>query len=194
MKNKMVIIIVAVVVLFGGLFFVTNYKNKKVVDGSDNPYGKDKLNQQTIDSLDDPLYQNIIQPNDLEERIESGESTTVYFFSPDCVHCQRTTPVLVPLAEDNDIDLVQMNLMEFEDEKAESYSAFSSSNSIKFICTKSISLSSASGTKTGVVRCQCTQSGLKKYMLVYSLLSILTYKLIILILFCLYYLSKFYIV
>ncbi|HLR24123.1 MAG TPA: thioredoxin family protein [Pseudogracilibacillus sp.] len=119
MKNKMVIIIVAVVVLFGGLFFVTNYKNKKVVDGSDNPYGKDKLNQQTIDSLDDPLYQNIIQPNDLEERIESGESTTVYFFSPDCVHCQRTTPVLVPLAEDNDIDLVQMNLMEFEDEKAE---------------------------------------------------------------------------
>lgn len=69
--------------------------------------------------MDDPLYQNIIQPNDLEERIESGESTTVYFFSPDCVHCQRTTPVLVPLAEDNDIDLVQMNLMEFEDEKAE---------------------------------------------------------------------------
>lgn len=118
MKNKMMIIIIAIVVLFGGLYFVTSYKNKQATGGSDNPYGKDMLNQQTIDSLDDPLYQNIIQPNDLEEKIESGESTTVYFFSPDCVHCQRTTPVLVPLAEDNDIDLVQMNLMEFEDEKA----------------------------------------------------------------------------
>src|SRR5699024_1078472 len=119
MKNKMVIIIVAVVVLFGGLFFVTNYKNKKVVDGSDNPYGKDKINQQTIVSLDDQLYQNIIQPNDLEDRIESGESTTVYFFSLACVHCQRTTHVVVSLSVDNDIDLVQMMLMEFEDEKAE---------------------------------------------------------------------------
>src|SRR5699024_6845528 len=104
MKNKIVIIIVAVVVITGGLFFVTNYKNKTVVDDSNNPYGKDKLNKQTIDSLDDSVYDDIIHPNDLEERIESGESTTVYFFSPDCVHCQRTTPVLVPLAEDNDID------------------------------------------------------------------------------------------
>src|SRR5699024_12105469 len=108
MKNKMVIIIVAVVVLFGGLFFVTNYINKKVVDGSDNTYGKDKLNQQTIDSLDDQLYQNIIQPNDLEERIESGESTTVYLFSPDCVHCQRTTTVFLKLSEDIVIYLLKM--------------------------------------------------------------------------------------
>src|SRR5699024_548917 len=119
MKNKMVSIIVAVFVLFGGLFFVTNYKNKKVVDGSVNPYGKDKLNHQTIYNLVDLLYQNIILPNDLEYRLERRKSTTIYFFSPDCVHCQRTTTVLVPLVEDNDIDLVQMNLMEFEDEKAE---------------------------------------------------------------------------
>lgn len=116
MKNKMLIIIIAIVVLFGGLIFVTTYKNKQAIDGEENPYGKEKLNQETIDSLDDPLYQNIIQPDELEEKIDAGEAMTVYFFSPACVHCQRTTPVLVPLAEDNDIDVVQMNLMEFDEQ------------------------------------------------------------------------------
>src|SRR5699024_3384139 len=100
-------------------FFVADDKNKKVVDGSDNLFGKDIFLQETIDSLDDMLYLNIFQPNDLDDGIASVESTTVYFFSADCVHCQRTSRVVVPLAEDNDIDLVQMNIMEFEDEKAE---------------------------------------------------------------------------
>src|SRR5699024_4267082 len=77
--------------------------------------GKDKLHQETIDIIDDPLYQNIIVPEDLEDEIESGNPVTVYFFSPDCVHCQRTTPVLMPMAEDNDVDIVQMNLMEFDE-------------------------------------------------------------------------------
>src|SRR5699024_8351301 len=89
------------------------------VDCSVITYVKDKLNQQTINRLDDPLYQNIIQAKDLEDRIERGESTTVELIIPFCVHGQRTTTDLVTVAEDNDIDLVQMNLTEFEDEKAE---------------------------------------------------------------------------
>src|SRR5699024_9191262 len=44
------------------------------------------------------------------------EDVTVYFYSPTCIHCQRTTPVLVPLAEEMGVDIKKMNLLEFEDE------------------------------------------------------------------------------
>ncbi|HLS06481.1 MAG TPA: thioredoxin family protein, partial [Bacillota bacterium] len=79
------------------------------------PYGKDRLAQETIDQLDDPLYQNQMTPDALAETLEDGEDVTVYFYSPTCVYCQRTTPVLVPVAEDLGIDLKKLNLLEFKD-------------------------------------------------------------------------------
>lgn len=115
MKNKMFMIIGAVIILFVALYFVVDYKNKQAIDISGNPYGKDNLNQETIDQLDDPLYQNQITPDDLDEKINNGEEVTVYFYSPTCIHCQRTTPVLVPLAEELNVDIKKLNLLEFED-------------------------------------------------------------------------------
>src|SRR5699024_11690109 len=91
-------------------------KNKQAIDASDNPYGKDRLHQETIDQLDDPLYQNQITPDALAEKLDAEEDVTVYFYSPTCIHCQRTTPVLVPLAEEIGVDIKKMNLLEFEDE------------------------------------------------------------------------------
>lgn len=114
MKNKMFIIIAAILVLFGLLFFVTNYKNNQTVEDADNPYDKDKLRQETIDLLDDPNYQNIIVPDELDKKIESGEPTTVYYFSPTCSYCQQTTPILTPVAEDLGVDMVKMNLLEYD--------------------------------------------------------------------------------
>lgn len=113
MKNKMVFIIVVIAVLFVGLYAVNQYKNKQALDG-DNPYGKDNLRQETIDQLKDPLYGNIIVPEELDKKIESGEEVTVYYFSPTCVHCQKTTPVVVPLTEELNIDMKKMNLLEFD--------------------------------------------------------------------------------
>src|SRR5699024_11943785 len=46
----------------------------------------------------------------------SGEAVMVYFYSPRCVYCQRTTPVLVPLTEELNIDMKKLNLLEFKDE------------------------------------------------------------------------------
>lgn len=112
----MIAIIGAIVVLFGALYFVIDYKNKSAIESSGNPYGKDKLYQETIDQLDDPLYQNQITPDDLSEKIENGEDVTVYFYSPTCVHCQKTTPILVPVTEDLDVDMKKLNLLEFEEE------------------------------------------------------------------------------
>ncbi|MFC3040672.1 thioredoxin family protein [Virgibacillus xinjiangensis] len=116
MRNKMLLFAGVIVLLFIALYFVTNYQNNQAVDQSGNPYGKEDLDQATIDQLDDPLYQNQIRPEELSERIESGEPTTVYFYSPTCVYCQQTTPVLVPLTEDMDVEMVKLNLLEFEDQ------------------------------------------------------------------------------
>ncbi|WP_087973344.1 thioredoxin family protein [Oceanobacillus rekensis] len=116
MGKKMLIIIGVIVVLFIALFFVIDYKNNQALENSENPYGTNDLDQATIDQLDDPLYQNIILPNDLNEKINNGEEVTVYFYSPTCVYCQNTTPYLAPLAEDMDVDMKKFNLLEFGQE------------------------------------------------------------------------------
>lgn len=110
----MLIIVGVIVLLFAGLYFVNNYKNKQAVEDNENPYGKDSLKQETIDQLDDPLYQNIIVPEDLDAKLANGEDITVYYYSPTCVYCQKTTPVVVPIAEELGVDLKKMNLLEFD--------------------------------------------------------------------------------
>ncbi|WKA59614.1 thioredoxin family protein [Planococcus shenhongbingii] len=110
--KKMLIIGAVVVLIFGLIIFLTNQSNNQKL--ADNPYDKEDLNQATIDQLDDENYQNIILPDALDEQIASGEPTTVYFFSPTCSHCQATTPVLMPIAEDMGVDVQQYNLLEYE--------------------------------------------------------------------------------
>lgn len=110
--KKLLIIAGIVVVVFAGIIFLTNQANNEKL--ADNPYDTEDLEQATIDQLDDENYQNIVVPSDLEEQIASGDPTTVYFFSPTCQYCQQTTPVLMPVAEDMDIDVLQYNLLEYE--------------------------------------------------------------------------------
>lgn len=113
--KKVLIFLVIIIVLFAGVSILTKMQNEEKVSSENNKYGKDSLNQLTIEQLDDPNYQNLILPEDLEEKLANNEDVTVYFYSPDCPHCQRTTPVVAPLAEEMGIDLVQYNLLEFED-------------------------------------------------------------------------------
>ena len=110
--KKLLIIAGIVVVVFAGIIFLTNQANNEKL--AHNPYDTEDLEQATIDQLDDENYQNIVVPADLEEQIASGEPTTVYFFSPTCQYCQQTTPVLMPVAEDMDVDVLQYNLLEYE--------------------------------------------------------------------------------
>ncbi|MHA6251656.1 thioredoxin family protein [Oceanobacillus sp. CAU 1775] len=117
MGKKVIIIVGAIAILFVALFFAINYKNDKALEG-DNPYGTTDLDQATIDQLNNPLYGNQVLPDDLLEQVTSGESTTVYFYSPTCSFCQQTTPYLVPLSEDMNVDLKKLNLLEFGGEAA----------------------------------------------------------------------------
>ncbi|UOR13195.1 thioredoxin family protein [Halobacillus amylolyticus] len=114
MKKNMIIFGTILVALLVVLAFVVNYQNSQKAEG--NPYGKSNLEQATIEQLDDPNYQNQILPDELEKQINSGEPTTVYFYSPECVHCQRTTPVLVPIAQEMGIDMKKLNLLEFSNQ------------------------------------------------------------------------------
>lgn len=116
MGKKMIAIIGVIVVLIIALFFVVQYQNNQKTNGSDNPYGTSDLDQATIYQLDDPNYQNQILPDELESKLKNGEDVTVYFFSPTCSYCQNTTPYLVPLAEENGVDMKMLNLLEFPEE------------------------------------------------------------------------------
>lgn len=102
-----------IVVVFVLIMVLTNQANKSKL--SDSPYDKTNLKQSTIDLIDDENYQNIIMPDDLSAKIESGEPVTAYFFSPECVHCQEMTPRLTPLAKENDVDIVKYNILEYEE-------------------------------------------------------------------------------
>lgn len=69
-----------VIVLFIGIVLLTNMATSEKVEG--NPYGKDSLHPETVKLLDNEHYQNVITPDELEEDLSSGETMTVYFFSP----------------------------------------------------------------------------------------------------------------
>jgi len=80
----------------------------------DNPYDTDNLQQSTIDLLDDENYQNIILPDDLQAKIYSGEGVFAYMFSPDCGYCMQFTPKLMTVAEQEDIQIDQLNVLEYQ--------------------------------------------------------------------------------
>lgn len=108
-----------IVVIFVLIIILNNKSNETKL--TDNPYGKDNLDQQTIDLLDNENYQNIVQPADLDKQIESGEPTTVYYFSPDCPYCMEMTPRLMPIADDYGVHVYQLNMMEFGDHAKSEY-------------------------------------------------------------------------
>lgn len=99
------------VLIFGALIFVTNYQKKQQLEG--NPFGKEDLHPKTIEQLDDELYQNIILPEELEEKLAAGETITVYFYSPDCDACKIASPRLITKAKEMDVDVYLYNVLEF---------------------------------------------------------------------------------
>ncbi|MCR6107410.1 thioredoxin family protein [Salipaludibacillus agaradhaerens] len=111
--KKLIIFGSIIVVLFGAIGFLTHYQNTQTAQG--NPFGKKTLHNETVEQLDDPLYQNVILPDELEEKLANGEDATIYFYSGRCEYCNLATPILVPQAEEMGVDLQLFNLLEFEE-------------------------------------------------------------------------------
>ncbi|WP_248924922.1 thioredoxin family protein [Paenibacillus hamazuiensis] len=115
--KKLVIYLSVIVVLFGALYIVNQQSNKaKYGDARNNVYGipPEKLNPETLKQLNDPNYQNIILPDELNKKLSNKEDFFLYYFASTCPHCKKTTPVLAPLAKDLGVDVKQFNLEEFK--------------------------------------------------------------------------------
>lgn len=109
--KKIIFLSILVAALLIGAIVYSDISNREKAAG--NPYGKSTLHPATLEQLNDPLYDNQILPDDLKTRLENQEDLYVYFFSPTCEHCVATTPVLVPIAKDMNIDMKKHNLLEF---------------------------------------------------------------------------------
>ena len=112
--KKLLIIGGVIVAIFALIIVLNNQANKEKL--KDNPYGTTNLKQSTIDLIGNEHYSNIILPDELYEKVTSGESVTAYFFHPECQYCQQMTPILMPIAEEKGIHVYQFNMLEFQNE------------------------------------------------------------------------------
>ncbi|HEY0828755.1 MAG TPA: thioredoxin family protein [Bacilli bacterium] len=112
--KKLAIYLIIIVALFALMYFI-NQQSKKANDDKTNQYGivESKLNPATVAQLTDENYQNIITPEQLKDRLNEKGGLFIYYFSPTCPHCVATTPVLMPIAKELNIDMKQYNLLEF---------------------------------------------------------------------------------
>ncbi|WP_050614112.1 thioredoxin family protein [Bacillus testis] len=118
--KKIIIFLAGIIVLFAAIFLVTNMskdqkKSENASKSAKSLYDGKDLKQETIDQLDDPNYQNIILPEDLEKKLANEQQTFVYFFSPTCPHCIKATPKMMKAAKAEGVHINQFNLWEFED-------------------------------------------------------------------------------
>lgn len=98
----------------GNRYEVANGENPENETDFSNPYQKETLHPETIKQLEDSNYQNIILPQTLEKMLANGKDVTVYFYSPLCPYCVKTTPLITELAEELNMEIYQYNLLEFD--------------------------------------------------------------------------------
>lgn len=117
---KKLLIYLSIVVLLIALLYYLNQltqKNamKNLVEPAQELYQTDpqNLNEATRKQLNDPDYQNIILPGELETRLKNKEDLFVYFFSPLCKYCVESTPIVNDIAGEVQVEIHQYNVLEF---------------------------------------------------------------------------------
>jgi len=105
---KRLSIFLGILILLGGALFFINRAQTTV-------YGKpaSQLNPSTREILNDPNYQNILLPKELERKLKNKESFFVYYFASNCPFCRTTTPLVKPLADELGVNLHLFNVLEF---------------------------------------------------------------------------------
>lgn len=96
--KKLVIFTVALLALFISIVLIGQAQDKKAQNKYDpkakSLYGvsASQLNPETVKQLNDKNYQSIITSDKLQKKIANKDTFYVYFFSPLCPHCKRSTP------------------------------------------------------------------------------------------------------
>lgn len=118
--KKLAIYLVIILAIFV-LIFVVNQQSKQasfgeLMEPAERLYQTEpgNLEEATREQLLDENYQDIILPDELEQRLENEESLIVYFFSPACPYCVQTTPILQDMVEEKEIEIHQLNVLEYD--------------------------------------------------------------------------------
>ncbi len=111
--KKLLIIGGVIVAIFILIIVLSNKSNESKL--KDNPYGTNNLKKATIALIGNENYNNIVLPDALLKTIKSGESVTAYYFSPECGYCMEMTPVMMPIAKEMGVNVLQYNMLEFGD-------------------------------------------------------------------------------
>lgn len=108
--SRKLIVYFSIFALLMIVLVVVNQQAEKA--SSNNVYGipASQLSRQTIDLLNNPNYQNIILPDELDQKIANKESFFIYYFSSTCPYCMETTPKLNPIIAEYGLDVPQFNL------------------------------------------------------------------------------------
>lgn len=109
--KKLLIIGGVILAIFILIIVLSNKSDEQKL--KDNQYGTNDLKKSTINLIGNENYNNIILPDALATKIESGESVMAYFFSPECGYCMEMTPILMPIAKEMNVGVDQYNLLEF---------------------------------------------------------------------------------
>jgi len=112
--KKLLLIGGVILALFVLIVVLTNQSNEAKL--KESPYGTKELTKPTIDLIGNKNYSNIIMPDELMEKVKTGDPVTAYFFSPECQFCMKMTPILMPIAKEKGIHVYQYNMLEFEKE------------------------------------------------------------------------------
>lgn len=92
MMKKMFLFGGIVVLLLAALFMVTSMEEKQV---SNDP--KD-------------YYTNKTSVDELKTNLKEGKDQTIYFYQTSCTHCQKVSPIIVPMTKDMGIDMKVLDL------------------------------------------------------------------------------------
>lgn len=77
------------------------------------------LHPETVKWIGDKNYLNVVTPDVYKEKVDSGDNFIGYFFSPTCPYCIQMTPILMAITEEEGVEVLQYNLLEYGEEGQE---------------------------------------------------------------------------
>ncbi|MEB4816887.1 thioredoxin family protein [Bacillus thuringiensis] len=101
--KKMLIFGGIIIALFVAIFAVTQMEEKNATSQKIGNPTESKTNGSDY-------YTNKISLSDLQKNLKEKKEETVYFYQTSCVHCQKLSPVVVPMAKDLNVDMKVMDI------------------------------------------------------------------------------------
>ncbi|TBX53369.1 thioredoxin [Bacillus mycoides] len=101
--KKMLIFGGIIIALFAAIFAVTQMEEKSASTSQ-------KIDNTTSQPDGSDYYTNKISLSDLQKNLKEKKEETVYFYQTSCVHCQKLSPIVVPMAKDLNVDMKVMDI------------------------------------------------------------------------------------